>query len=119
MIPIRGSSLLAGCGYDGPRQLLALHFKASGRVRIYRKVPAAIFQNLMAAPSAGRFYNTNIKGKFSRQPKQQPAVGARPGPVRPRSGWRSMPFMIGANHQPGRKPPQPVAHEICKAGGAW
>ncbi len=36
----------------------------SGGLYVYRKVPAALVQDFIAAESSGSFLNQNIKGKF-------------------------------------------------------
>lgn len=58
------SSNIAARGYDLERHVLAVTFK-SGAVWHYGSVPTQLAEDFFAAPSAGRFYVANIKGKFS------------------------------------------------------
>ena len=54
------SSYIAAAGWRAGR--MAIRFK-SGLVRFY-ECPVTVWQELMAAPSAGRYFNANIKHKF-------------------------------------------------------
>jgi len=58
------SSNISSRGYDLERQVLAVTFK-SGDVWHYASVPPQLAEDFFNAPSAGRFYGANIKGKFS------------------------------------------------------
>jgi hypothetical protein len=57
------SSVLAEVGYDQKRRVLEVKL-VSGAVYQYLDVPAREFMALLAAASAGRYYNTNIKPNY-------------------------------------------------------
>jgi hypothetical protein len=57
------SSNLASVGYDDASQTLEVEFKR-GTVYQYHGVPEVLHQSLMAAPSAGTFFNANIRNVF-------------------------------------------------------
>ena len=57
------SSVLAEVGYDQKRRLLEVKL-VSGEVYQYLDVPAREFMALLAAESAGRYYNQQIKPNF-------------------------------------------------------
>jgi hypothetical protein len=57
------SSNVDEVGYDEKTQTLEVCFN-SGAVYRYKKVPAAVIQELMAAPSVGRFMTQRIKGVY-------------------------------------------------------
>ncbi len=63
--PVR-SSMLVSIGYDEPKRILELEFR-SGSVYRYINVPAAIYHEMMAAESKGRFYNRRIKKHYKSQ----------------------------------------------------
>ena len=57
------STVLATVGYDEARELLRVEF--CGRaVYHYFGVPASLHQELLGAPSKGRYYNQAIRGRF-------------------------------------------------------
>ena len=58
------STTLATVAYDEARELLQLEF-CSQAVYLYFGVPLAVHQALLAAPSKGRYFNQNIRGRFS------------------------------------------------------
>ena len=58
------SSDIASFGYDVDRQTLEIEFHATGVYR-YFSVPAEIFESLRTAPSPGKYFLKNIKGKFA------------------------------------------------------
>lgn len=62
MIPISGSSNVEKIGYDPDSKTLRVEF-VSGTYE-YAGVPSAVFENLKASPSKGRFVNTEIRGKY-------------------------------------------------------
>jgi hypothetical protein len=57
------SSVIYSVGYDEEKQILEVEF---GLRRVYRfyKVPAREYVALMAAPSAGRYFNQVIRRRF-------------------------------------------------------
>ncbi|GJM23763.1 MAG: hypothetical protein DHS20C16_01780 [Phycisphaerae bacterium] len=57
------SSAIKSVGYDSAKRLLAIEFQ-SGFVSIYKEVPWKVFKTLEAAPSKGRYFNSEILGKF-------------------------------------------------------
>ena len=63
LIPVSSSSI-AAIGYDPDAMILRIAFHAGG-VYDYHAVPEFIAHQLMAAPSKGKYYATNIKGRFN------------------------------------------------------
>jgi hypothetical protein len=57
------SSALAAASYDDEAKTLELEF-TSGRSYLYSQVPPEVFDDLVAAPSAGKFFNDFIKDIF-------------------------------------------------------
>jgi len=57
------SSTLATVAYDEARELLQLGF-CSRAVYQYFGVPAVVHQALLGAPSKGRYFNHDIRGRF-------------------------------------------------------
>lgn len=57
------SNTLATVAYDESRELLQLEF-CSWKVCQYFGVPAAVHQELLGAPSKGRYFNHAIRGRF-------------------------------------------------------
>lgn len=57
------SSNISRFGYDADKCVLSVEFK-SGGVYDYFDVPAAIFEQMQAAPSKGQFLAQNIKGHY-------------------------------------------------------
>jgi KTSC domain len=57
------STALAKVGYDDVLQLLRLEFR-SRAIYQYFGVPAAVHQDLLQAPSMGRYFNRVIRGRF-------------------------------------------------------
>lgn len=60
--PVDSSAVLS-VGYDRSRRILEVEV-AGGAVYQYLDVPARDFFGLLAADSAGRYYNQNIKPKY-------------------------------------------------------
>jgi len=58
------SSDIASIGYAAASQTLEIEFHATGVYR-YFSVPAEVFETLRSAPSPGKFFLQNIKGKFA------------------------------------------------------
>ena len=58
------SSDIAGIGYDAATQTLEIEFHATGVYR-YFSVPAEIATTIQSAPSPGKYFLQNIKGKFA------------------------------------------------------
>lgn len=58
------SSTMVSAGYAKETKLLEIEFR-SGEIYRYRQVPESVFTALLAARSKGRFFATEIRGKFS------------------------------------------------------
>jgi hypothetical protein len=58
------SNYLRSVGYDSSSQILEIEFRR-GDVYQYIDVPAAIYKDLMNAPSHGKYFNANIKEVYS------------------------------------------------------
>jgi hypothetical protein len=58
------STYLRSVGYDAVGQILEIEFRR-GEIYQYIDVPAAIYTELMNAPSHGKYFNTNIKEAYS------------------------------------------------------
>ena len=59
----RSSSLIARIAYDDDRRTLKVGFRDE-RAYVYFDVPPSVFHSMKASPSAGRFYNEEVKGRF-------------------------------------------------------
>jgi hypothetical protein len=57
------SSNLKRCAYDIETETLQIQFQ-SGKVYSYQGVPASVYHGLLEAPSAGQYFNNNIKGVY-------------------------------------------------------
>ncbi len=57
------SSSIARFAYDVATQLLTIEFK-NGRTYNYYEVPGSVFEEMLAAPSKGRFFLKNIDGRY-------------------------------------------------------
>lgn len=57
------SSLIARIVYDEERRTLKVGFR-DDRAYVYFDVPPSVFPLMKAAPSAGRYYNEEVKGRF-------------------------------------------------------
>ncbi len=60
MMPLRSSNL-AAAGHED--ETLEIEFTDGGLYR-YFGVPDPVFQGLLAAPSAGRYFHNQIKGRY-------------------------------------------------------
>lgn len=63
MTPVSSSDLSA-VGYDEPTSTLRIEFHSGGTYD-YSSVPLAVYIELMAANSQGRYFNQNIKQRYS------------------------------------------------------
>lgn len=68
------STTLSSAAYDASRQLLWLEF-LNRTVYCYFDVPPKVYQELIGAPSKGRYFNLNIRGHFA---YRKEAHGPRP-----------------------------------------
>ena len=57
------SSEIEWVGYESKRNMLQVEFIA-GSVYQYEPVPERIFHQFLGAPSYGRFFEENVKGKY-------------------------------------------------------
>lgn len=62
-IPVDSSSLKS-VGYDASAQTLEVEFQ-HGAVYVYLDVPQDVFEELKAAESKGRFFNSNIRSVYT------------------------------------------------------
>ena len=60
--PVKSTNIVSA-GYDADRQILRIEF-VRGYVYDYHAVPSFVYDLLLDAPSAGRFHNAEIKGKY-------------------------------------------------------
>ena len=68
------SSNLDKIGYDGSVRTMVIRFK-SGAVYEYLNVPQDVHDNLLHAPSAGKYFNIYIRNKF--QCRKSDIIGFR------------------------------------------
>lgn len=71
-LPIDSSNLKA-VGYDVERQILSVEFHPTagnelGSIFHYYGVPLTLFEDMGVAESRGRFYATQVRGKFTGKP---------------------------------------------------
>lgn len=64
LTPVTSSNVKA-IGYDNGT--LFVEFHGSGTYR-YEKVPRELYDDFLAAESAGRFFAANVRGKFGHKP---------------------------------------------------
>jgi hypothetical protein len=57
------SSNLKSVGYDRARRVLEIEFQ-NGRVYRYHDVPPEEYEELLKAPSLGRYFNDNIRDGY-------------------------------------------------------
>jgi lysyl-tRNA synthetase, class II len=57
------SKTLRRVGYDAERRLLQVEFQ-NRSIYQYFEVPAAVYQDLMQAPSKGAYFNRSIRPRF-------------------------------------------------------
>ena len=63
-VTISGSSSIASFGYEPATETLTVHF-VSGRVHHYSAVPAEVVDAFEASSSAGKFFNFNVRNKYT------------------------------------------------------
>lgn len=59
--------MIDSIGYDPASQTLEVEF-ASGPIWEYWPVPPAMYRDLQAAPSVGKYFLANIRGKYQERP---------------------------------------------------
>ncbi|MGE3141857.1 MAG: KTSC domain-containing protein [Hyphomonadaceae bacterium] len=64
-MPVLNSSAIWRAEYDDATKVLSLWFKGEDKRYDYPNVPRVIFDELLRAPSAGRYYNEYIKDLYS------------------------------------------------------
>lgn len=57
------SSMIARIAYDDAARTLCIWFREAGKY-VYEDVPRAVYDTLRAAPSAGRTFNSEVKGRY-------------------------------------------------------
>ena len=57
------SSEIEWIGYEHKRRMLQVEF-LSGSIYQYDEVPETLYQSFLGAPSHGRFFENQIKGRF-------------------------------------------------------
>jgi|GEM_PF-1331887 len=62
-IPLK-SSMLEAAAYNDEKWVLSIRFK-TGLELAYQEVPPEVNDEFMSAPSQGKYYNSNIKGKYT------------------------------------------------------
>jgi hypothetical protein len=62
-ITVVESATLAALAYDDAREILQLEFRSRATYS-YFGVPGSVYEALMAAPSKGRYFNREIRGRF-------------------------------------------------------
>ena len=58
-----GSSMISRIIYDDAEEALTICFRETGRY-VYYGVPRSVYETLRTAPSAGRYFNAWIKGRY-------------------------------------------------------
>jgi hypothetical protein len=61
-MPAFDSSVIKSARYDALTR--ELHVRLAAGIYVYEDVPAEIYQQLLAAPSKGAFYNEKIRDRF-------------------------------------------------------
>ena len=61
---IRSSSNIKHIAYSPDAQVLLITFIKTNAVYIYESVPKKIYENLVNAPSVGKYFHNNIRGKY-------------------------------------------------------
>ena len=58
------SSMMTSAAYDPTSRVLEIEF-ATGAVYQYVEVPLDVFQEMLGAPSHGKFFHSRIRGAFA------------------------------------------------------
>jgi hypothetical protein len=64
------SSMLNSYGYDFETKTLEVEFK-NGDLYQYAGVPQDLYAEMAKAPSAGKFFSANVRGRFAHQKLEQ------------------------------------------------
>lgn len=62
-VEITRSGMITKIAYDESEKLLTLTF-ASGGAYVYKDVPKEVFDSLLAAESAGKYFHAHVKNKY-------------------------------------------------------
>ncbi len=63
--PVNDSSMIASAGVDAGANVAEVEFKTNGAVYRIEGIQPSVVDGMLAAPSAGQYYNQHIKGKYS------------------------------------------------------
>ena len=66
------SSSIASVGYNARQQILDVQFH-SGAVYRYRSVPKEVHAQFLKAPSKGRYFSAQVRGKYPFKKLREPA----------------------------------------------
>lgn len=73
------SSQIEAFGYDSSTEILAIRFPGRGAtpgtVYHYAGVPADVFHQMVAAESKGKFFGSNIRGRYAYEKQPDPVTG--------------------------------------------
>lgn len=58
------SSMLTWVAYNDEEEVLTVEFVNSGEIRAYYEVPRKIYEQVLKAPSVGRFMRANVLGTY-------------------------------------------------------
>ncbi|GJM03513.1 MAG: hypothetical protein DHS20C08_20140 [Rhodomicrobium sp.] len=64
LMPYLNSSAINYVNYDPVSKVLSISFR-SGRTYDFYGVPECVYEGLLAAPSAGKFFHDNIRDQYS------------------------------------------------------
>ncbi|MBL9179468.1 MAG: KTSC domain-containing protein [Verrucomicrobiaceae bacterium] len=59
------SSAIVAADYDPASRLLHIWFTSKDEPYTHYRVPEHIFRGLITAPSAGSYYNSHIRGRYT------------------------------------------------------
>lgn len=65
-VEITRSGMISKIAYNESEKLLTLTFN-SGGAYAYKDVPKEVFDGILAAESAGKYYHAHIKGKYEHE----------------------------------------------------
>lgn len=59
------STMIASFGFDPNNSTLEIEFRGSNSVWQYYDVLESVYYDMKSAPSCGKFFNANIKGRYT------------------------------------------------------
>lgn len=65
-MPAIESSMMSFANYDARSRQLTITFRGGSRY-VYFDVPRAVYEDLRAAPSAGRYFDAHIRDRYAFQ----------------------------------------------------